>query len=107
QALDFVDRRVHLALRIRVDRLDLVFAGDAALLVDEVDGDLRADRAGNRAGRRERARQVVDDADADRRLLGAGEPAAEARDRQRRGRKLEKRTAGRVADFLPGWPAQR
>ena len=43
QALDLVDRGVRLALRIGVDRHDLVFAGDAATFVDEVDGDLRTD----------------------------------------------------------------
>jgi hypothetical protein len=36
-------------LRIRIDRLHLVFAGDPATLVDDVDRDLRTDRTGDRA----------------------------------------------------------
>ncbi len=63
QADGLVDRDVGLALGIGVDRNDLVFAADAAFLVDEVDRDLRADRAGDRTARRERAGQVVDHAD--------------------------------------------
>jgi len=42
QPLDLVDGGVRLALRIGIDRLDLVFAGDPATLVDDVDRDLRA-----------------------------------------------------------------
>ena len=64
QAIGLVDRNVGLALGIGGDRSDLVLAADAALLVDEVDGDLRADRGGHRAAGSKRAGQVVDQADA-------------------------------------------
>jgi len=43
------DRDVRLALRIGIDRDHLVFAGDTAALVDEIDRDLGAHRAGHRA----------------------------------------------------------
>jgi hypothetical protein len=36
-------------LRIRIDRLHLIFARDSATLVDDVDRDLRTDRTGDRA----------------------------------------------------------
>src|SRR5262249_41802499 len=102
QTLDFVDRHVHLALRIRIDRLDLVFAGDAALFVDQVDRNLRADRAGDRARSRKRAGQIVDDADADGRLVRAGGTSAQARERQTCGGLLEKRAARGLHESLPG-----
>src|SRR6516162_2594411 len=95
QPFDLVDGGVRLALRVGIDGLDLVFAGDPATLVDDVDGDLRADRAGDRACRRERARKVVDDADPDRRVLGANELAAEAERGDGRRRVPEKRSARR------------
>src|SRR5499427_7743257 len=95
QPLDLVDGGVRLALRVGIDRLDLVFAGDPATLVDDVDGDLRADRAGDRACRRERARKVIDDADPDRRVLGANELAAEAECGDGRRRIPQKRSARR------------
>ena len=44
QALDLVNRGLRLALRVGVDRDDLVLAIHAALLVDEIDRDLRSDR---------------------------------------------------------------
>src|SRR5262249_61193699 len=70
-----------------------VLAGAPATLVDDVDRDLRADRAGDRARRREWPRKVIDDADADRRVLGANELAAEAERRNRRRRISDKRSA--------------
>src|SRR5262245_8358142 len=88
QPLHFVDGGIRLALRIGIDRLHLVFAGDAATLVDDVDGDLRADRTGNRPCRRERPGKIIDDADPDRRVLRANELAAEAGCRDGRGRVL-------------------
>jgi hypothetical protein len=45
QTLDFVDRDIGLALRVGIDRRDLVLAADAAALVAEVNCNLRADRA--------------------------------------------------------------
>src|SRR5262249_50579894 len=93
QPLDLVDGGVRLALRIGVDRLDLVFAGDPATLVDDVDRDLRPDRAGDRTCRREWPRKVIDDTDPDRRFLGANELAAEAECRNRRRRISDKRSA--------------
>ena len=66
QAHGLVDRNVGLALGIGGDSGDLVLAADAALLVDEIDRNLRPDRGGNRAARRKRAGQVVDHADAHR-----------------------------------------
>ena len=78
QPLDLVDRRIGLALGVGVDRLDLVFAGHAAALVDEIDGDLRADRGSNRAAGRERPGQIIDDADAHRLRLCAGVAPVEA-----------------------------
>src|SRR3546814_8766324 len=65
QAAGLVDRDLRLGLRVGGDGLDLV-ALDAALLVDHVDGDLRADGGGLRAAGRERAGEVVDHADANR-----------------------------------------
>ena len=73
QALHLIDRDVRLALQVGVDRHDLVLAGDAAALVDEIDRDLAADRAGDRAAGGERAGQVIDDADPDVLGLGSGE----------------------------------
>ena len=49
QPLYLVDRSIGLALRIRIDRLHLIFALDPATLVDDVDRDLRTDRTGDRA----------------------------------------------------------
>ena len=78
QPLDLVDRDIGLALRVGVDRRDLVFAADAAALVAQIDRDLRADRAGDRAAGRERPGEIVDDADADRFRLGLGVAPVEA-----------------------------
>ncbi len=64
QAYRLIDRHVGLALGIGGDRGDLVLAADAALLVDEIDGNLRADRRGHGTARSKRAGQVVDHADA-------------------------------------------
>src|SRR4029450_4593925 len=66
QAYGLVDRNVWLALGVGGDRGDLVLAADAALLIDEIDRDLRADRTGNGTARSEWAGQIVDHADADR-----------------------------------------
>ena len=66
QSDGLVDRNVRLALGIGVDGDDLVLAADAALLIDEIDRDLRADRGSDRAARRERTGQIVDHADAHR-----------------------------------------
>src|SRR5262249_33298126 len=87
---------------IGIDRLHLVFAGDSATLVDDVDRDLRADRAGDRARRRERPRKIIDDADPDRRFLGANELAAEAERRDCR-RPISEQRSARGYRF-PGWP---
>src|SRR5262249_18283966 len=95
QPLDLVDGGVRLALGIGIDRLDLVFAGDPATFVDDIDGDLRADRAGHRACRRERPRKVIDDADPDRRVLGANELAAKTERGDGRRRGPQKRSARR------------
>jgi hypothetical protein len=95
QPLDLVDGGVRLALRVGIDRLDLVFAGNPTTFVDDVDGDLRADRARDRACRRKRPRKVIDDADPDRRFLGANELAAEAECGDGRRRVREKRSARR------------
>src|SRR5260221_14476600 len=69
QPLGLVDRDIRLALRVGIDRFDLVLAEDAALLVGQVDGDLRADRRGDRAGGGEGTGEVIEYADADRLLL--------------------------------------
>ena len=61
QPFDFVDCGVRLALGIRVDRHDLVFAANAALLIAEIDRDLRADRRSDRPAGGERTGQIVDD----------------------------------------------
>ena len=66
QAFGFIDRNVGLALGIGGERGDLVLATDAALLVDEIDCNLRADRRGNRPARSKGTGQVVDQADAQR-----------------------------------------
>src|SRR5262249_31604910 len=66
-------------------------------------GNLRADRAGYRARGGERTRQVVDDPDADRRLLRPRQPRAEARDRQTRGGLLEERASRRLHEIPPWW----
>ena len=71
QAHGFVDRDVGLALGVGVDRLDLV-ALDPALLDEVVDHDLGAGVLQLRAAARERAGQVVDDADLDLLLLRLG-----------------------------------
>jgi hypothetical protein len=98
QALHLVDRNVCLALRIGIDRHHLVFAGNAAALVDEIDRDLGADRAGDRAAGGERAGQVVDHADPNGLGLGAGEASTEAQCGNRRGGIFQNRSArGRPA----------
>jgi len=66
QPLDFIDRDINLALAVGIGRDDLVFAGDAAALIDEIDRYLRADRACRRAARGEWTGQVIDDADPNR-----------------------------------------
>jgi hypothetical protein len=78
QTLDFVDRDIGLALRVGIDRRDLVLAADAAALVAEVNCNLRADRASNRAAGRKRPRVIEDDADAHRFRLGLGVAPIEA-----------------------------
>ena len=78
QPLDLVDRDIRLALAIGIDRHDLVLAGNAAALVDEIDRDLSAHRAGDRAAGGERAGQVVNDADPNRLRLGAGKAPGKA-----------------------------
>jgi hypothetical protein len=78
QTLDFVDRDIGLALRVGIDRRDLVLAADAAALVAEVNCNLRADRASNRAAGRKRPRVIEDDADAHRFRLGLGVSPIEA-----------------------------
>jgi len=85
QPFHLIDGGICLALRIGVNRLHLVLAGHAAALVDEVDRDLRADRARHRASCRERPGQVVDDADPDRLLLGGHEFAVETKRSERGG----------------------
>ena len=67
QAHGFVYRNVGLALRIGVDRLDLV-PGDAAMRVEPVDHDLGAEILQLRPAPGERPGQVIDDADLDRLL---------------------------------------
>src|SRR4029077_5453162 len=64
QAYGLVDGNVGLALGIGGDSAALVRAADAALLVDEIDCNLRADRRGNRTARSKGAGQVIDHADA-------------------------------------------
>src|SRR5262249_15384242 len=93
QALDLVDRHIGLALRVGVDRRDLVLAADAAALVAQIDGDLRADRAGDRAAGRERPGVIEDDADAHRFGLGLGVPPVEAQGSSGSGRIFQKRSA--------------
>lgn len=78
QPLHLIDRDVRLALRIGIDRHHFVLAGNAATLVDEIDRDLGAHRAGDRTAGGERAGQVIDDADPDLLGLGSGETPAEA-----------------------------
>jgi len=78
QALDFIDRGVRLALRVGIDRRDLVFAADTAALVAKIDRNLRADRAGDRAAGRERPGVIEDDADAHRFRLRLGVAPVEA-----------------------------
>src|SRR4029077_18953622 len=85
------------------DRLHLVFAGDPATLVDDVDRDLCTDRTSDRPCRRERAGKIIDDADPDRRVLRANKPATETGCREGRGRALKERSARRYwcHDVLP------
>src|SRR5258707_11712223 len=64
QAFGLIDRYVGLALGVGGDRDDLVLAADAALLVDEIDRNLRADGGGDRAARGKRTGQIVHHADA-------------------------------------------
>jgi len=79
----FVDGDVGLALRVGVDRLDLVTL-DPALLDEVVEHDLGAGVLQLRACTGERAGQVVDDADLDLLLLRLGARRhAEHRDRGR------------------------
>ena len=86
QALGLGDRDLGLGLGIGDHRRDLV-ALDAALLVDHVDRDLRADRRGLGAAGRERAGEVVDHADLDLALV--------LRRERRRGQRAERqRRAG-------------
>ena len=49
QPLHFIDRDVHLALTVGINRDHLVLAGDAAALVNKINRDLRAHRACRRA----------------------------------------------------------
>ena len=102
QPLHLIDGRVCLALGVRVDGFDLVFAGNAAAFVDEINGDLGADGGWYRAGRREWSGKIENSTDADRRILGHGEPVAEARRGHRGGRALHKRPAGYFHGFPPG-----
>src|SRR5262249_20366875 len=85
QPLDLVNGSIRFALRIGIDRLHLVFAGDAATLVDDVDRGLRTDRTGDRSCRRERPGKIIDDADPDRRVLRANKIADETGCREGRG----------------------
>ena len=103
QPLDLVDGSIRLALRIGIDRLHLVFGGDPATLIDDVDRGLRTDRTGDRPCRRERPGKIIDDADPDRRVLRASKLAAETGCRERRGRVLKERSARRYCchDDLP------
>ena len=88
QALRLIDGHVGLALGIGLDRLDLVFAEHAAVLVGEIHRDLRADRARQRPGRRERAGQIVEHADPDRFFLRPDERGhAQERARRNAGRR--------------------
>ena len=70
QAIGLVDRNVGLALGVGGDGGDLVLAADAALLIDEVDGNLRTDRGGDRPACGKGPGQVVDQPDAH--CLGLG-----------------------------------
>jgi hypothetical protein len=78
QAHRLIDRHLGLALGIGGDGSDLVLATDAALLVDEIDCNLRADRGGNRAARGKWTSQVVDQADTHRFGLRLGARPIEA-----------------------------
>jgi len=91
QPLDLVDRHIHLALAIGVDRHDFVFAGNAAALVDEIDRDLGAYGTGDRTAGGEWAGQVVNDADPNGLRLGAGKAPGKAHRGNRCGRCLEQR----------------
>jgi hypothetical protein len=71
QACRLVDGDIRLALGIGVDRLDLI-AFDAALLDEVVEHDLGAVVLQLGATARERASQVIDDADLDLLRLGLG-----------------------------------
>ena len=93
QPLDLVDRHIDLALAIGIDRHDLVLAGNAAALVDEIDRDLGADGAGDRAAGGEWAGQVVDDADPHGLRLGAGKASGKAHCGKRCGGCLEQRAS--------------
>jgi len=76
--LDLVDGNIGLALGVGIYRFNLLLAGDPAFFIDEVNGDLRANRTGNRTSGCKRASQVVDDANADRCRLGHGDPGTYA-----------------------------
>ena len=93
QPLDLVDRHIDLALAIGIDRFNLVFAGNAAALIDEIDRDLSAHRAGKRAAAGEGAGQVVDDADPNGLRLGAGKTPGKAHCGNCCGGFLKQRTA--------------
>src|SRR6202030_4543670 len=81
------------ALAIGIDRDDLVFAGNAAALIDEIDRDLSANGAGNRATGGEWAGQVVDDTDPNGLRLGAGKTPGKAHCSSCRNGLLKQRTA--------------
>src|SRR5262249_16651243 len=83
QAHNFIDGDFGLALRVRIDRLDLI-APNPALSIEIVDHDLGAERVQFRAAGRHRAAVVVDHPDLDLlpRFLGCGYCRAE---QQRRG----------------------
>jgi hypothetical protein len=93
QALDLVDRDIGLALRVGIDRRDLVFAADAAALVAKINGNLRADRAGDRATRRERTGVIENDSDANGFSLRLCVAPIEAERGSSRGRIFQKRPA--------------
>jgi hypothetical protein len=103
QTLDLVDRDIDLALAIGVDGYDLVFAGDPAALVDEINGDLGADRARHRPAGGERAGKVIDDTDADRLSFGAGQAPGKTQRGSGSGRALEQRSTRCSHGVIPLW----